>query len=167
MARASRLHREGRGFESLSAHQDMDVKNLLKELPSPFYRVSVKAIILDHQNRLLIGKGDSGEIVGWEVPGGGWEHGESIESCLKRELREELGARLESVGDILFVYRGRSNHGWMITRLAFPVKLKNFDFRYGDMTESKFVTKDELQQIEFDAEEGTIKDYANKIWPKS
>ena len=138
----------------------------LRQLPSTFYRVSVKAIILDDQKRLLIGSGNNDEIQGWEIPGGGFEYDESIEQCLEREIKEELGAEIESVGNILFVYRGRSKNGWIILRIAIAVRLESHDFKYGDMTQVKFVTKEELPQIQFDAEEGTIKQHADKIWPE-
>ncbi|HEX5448341.1 MAG TPA: NUDIX hydrolase [Candidatus Saccharimonadales bacterium] len=141
----------------------MDIVQL-KKLPSPFYRCSVKAIILDDQGRLLIGRGNNDEIQGWEMPGGGWEYGESIEECLRREIKEELGAEIGEIGEVFATYRGRSRHGWMIVRIAVRVKLKNHDFKYGAMTEAKLVTREELMNIEFDAEEGTVKTIADKIW---
>ena len=61
------------------------------QIPSPFYRVSVKALVFDREGRLLVVQAEDGF---WEVPGGGWEHGETIEEALRRELREELGAEL-------------------------------------------------------------------------
>jgi ADP-ribose pyrophosphatase YjhB (NUDIX family) len=57
--------------------------------PSPFYRVSVKALVFDRDGRLLVVQEPDGL---WEVPGGGWEHGESFEECLARELAEEIMA---------------------------------------------------------------------------
>lgn len=136
----------------------------LSKLPSPFYRVTIKAIILDDQKRLLVGKGEE-DSDGWELPGGGLEHKESIEECLTREIEEELGVGVKEIGKVSFIYRGRSVHGWIILRVAIPVKLKDFNFKYGDMTEAKFITKDELQSLVFAADEGTIKDCADLIWP--
>jgi ADP-ribose pyrophosphatase YjhB (NUDIX family) len=136
----------------------------LRDLPSPFYRVVVKAIILDGQKRLLVGRGEDG-ATGWELPGGGFEHDEAMPECVRRELLEELGAEVADIGNVMFFYRGRSKHGWMIVRLAVPVKLKNYDFKFGDMKEAKFVTKSELLNLDFDAEEGTIKDCVHYIWP--
>jgi ADP-ribose pyrophosphatase YjhB (NUDIX family) len=143
----------------------MDLATLSK-LPSPFYRVTVKALIFDDQNRLLVGLGEE-DSEGWEMPGGGLEHDESIEECVKRELEEELGAEVESVGKIQFVYRGRSQRGWMICRIALPVKLKSFNFKYGQMTTSKFLNKEELLNLDFAADEGTIKTCVDQIWPAS
>jgi 8-oxo-dGTP pyrophosphatase MutT (NUDIX family) len=65
-----------------------------QEITTPFYRVSVKALVFDADRRLLVVQEQAGH---WELPGGGWEHGESLEQCLARELREELDARLASV----------------------------------------------------------------------
>ena len=101
------------------------------------------------------------------MPGGGWEHDESIENCLIREIDEELGIEVTEVGEPLFIYRGRSTRGWMILRIAVPVKIINNEFKYGEMHEAKFVTQEEFMKLDFAAEEGTITDYANKIWPSS
>jgi ADP-ribose pyrophosphatase YjhB (NUDIX family) len=121
-------------------------------------------LIFDDKKRLLVGRGEE-DSEGWEMPGGGWEHDESIEKCLHREIEEELGIEEAYVGEPLFVYRGRSTRGWMILRIAVPVKLKSTDFKYGEMHEAKFVTKEEFARLDFAAEEGTIKTMAHKIWP--
>src|SRR5260221_11029127 len=61
--------------------------------PPSNYRVSVKALIKDDQGRLLLVKEDDDPW--WGLPGGGIDHGETIEQGLRRELSEEVGAGLE------------------------------------------------------------------------
>ncbi|HGO5824569.1 TPA: (deoxy)nucleoside triphosphate pyrophosphohydrolase [Mannheimia haemolytica] len=55
----------------------------------------VAGIIIDDQNRILIAHRPAKENFpgGWEFPGGKIESGESPESCLVRELNEELGIK--------------------------------------------------------------------------
>jgi 8-oxo-dGTP diphosphatase len=50
---------------------------------------------------VLIRRGDSGQ---WAIPGGTLEWGETLRVAIERELREETGTRLISLGDILGVY---------------------------------------------------------------
>jgi 8-oxo-dGTP pyrophosphatase MutT (NUDIX family) len=52
------------------------------------YRISVKGLIGDGQGRYLVIRTTE---AGWELPGGGMDHGEEPHSALARELREELG----------------------------------------------------------------------------
>ncbi len=133
----------------------------LSELPSTYYRVTIKAIIRDAKGRLLVGKVADGT---WEVPGGGWEHDESFEGCIRREIDEELGVTIAKVGKILFTYLGPSPRGQML-RLATDIELASTDFRLGDLVETKFVSKDELLDLEFVPNEAGIKDCVDQIWP--
>jgi 8-oxo-dGTP diphosphatase len=52
---------------------------------------------------LLVRRSDSG---GWALPGGTLEWGESLRSCLERELLEETGAPLHAMGRLVGVYSG-------------------------------------------------------------
>ncbi len=54
--------------------------------PSTIYRVSLKAIIRNEKDEVLVVQ--EGDYV-WTFPGGGIEHGETEEEALKRELIEE------------------------------------------------------------------------------
>lgn len=64
-------------------------------------RNSAKAVIIRDQKLLVIKNTTDGQ--NWYIlPGGGQDHGESLEDALKRECMEEASIQVE-VGDILFV----------------------------------------------------------------
>ena len=50
---------------------------------------------------LLIRRGDSGA---WALPGGTLEWGEELRGAITREVFEETGARVETLGEVLGVY---------------------------------------------------------------
>lgn len=58
------------------------------------YHVSIKALIFDRHQHLLLVQEDSGI---WDLPGGRMEHGESFHEALLRECEEEMGVK----GDII------------------------------------------------------------------
>jgi ADP-ribose pyrophosphatase YjhB (NUDIX family) len=61
----------------------------MNEIPNCFYRVSVKALVLNESNdKFLIAKESTDE---WELLGGGLEWGVSPQEDLKREIKEETG----------------------------------------------------------------------------
>src|SRR6266550_1849012 len=112
--------------------------SLLRGLPSPFYRVSAKAFIFDENKRLLMGRAPDGV---WEPPGGGWEHNETIQECLERELIEELGVKLKSFNRIVAIYRGENVRGFQALKIGFETVLESRNFQYGDLIEAKFVSQ--------------------------
>lgn len=60
------------------------------------YRVSVKALIKDDEDRLLLIRETDGR---WELPGGGLDHGEDPRKGLRREIAEETGYTVDWVAD--------------------------------------------------------------------
>ncbi len=50
---------------------------------------------------LLIRRGDTGD---WALPGGTLEWGETLRESIEREIREETGARVQSLGALSGVY---------------------------------------------------------------
>ena len=58
--------------------------------------VEVTAAIVERSGRFLVTRRDPAKHLGglWEFPGGKREPGESLETCLTRELDEELGVRI-------------------------------------------------------------------------
>jgi 8-oxo-dGTP diphosphatase len=58
--------------------------------------VEVTAAVIERRGRFLVTRRDPAKHLGglWEFPGGKREPGESLEECLTREIREELGVRV-------------------------------------------------------------------------
>lgn len=149
----------------------IDYANYFDEtgLKSPYYRVSAKAIVRDNQNRVLVCADDTGT---YELPGGGWEHGEAFETALAREFQEEMGVEVEHVGDLLFAYVGRGTYRGevrecLMLRIVAEAKLKSFDFVYDkdEVTEVRFVTREEFLNLNWCDTDPDVVKYVDKIWP--
>jgi mutator protein MutT len=107
------------------------------------------AVISNQQQKILIDRRKStGEMGGlWEFPGGKIEAGETIEACIKREVREELGIEI-LVGDRLTTI----THNYK----TFKVTLYVHDCQYLkgvpqpiECEEIQWVTPAELNQYQF------------------
>jgi A/G-specific adenine glycosylase len=89
--------------------------------PLPHHDIAVGVIWRGDQ--LLISKRHTDDLLGglWELPGGKQESGETLEECLAREVREELGIEI-AVGDLLMTVRHAYTH--------FRITLHVFHCRY-------------------------------------
>ncbi|MCD4717223.1 MAG: (deoxy)nucleoside triphosphate pyrophosphohydrolase [Desulfobacterales bacterium] len=69
----------------------------------PHYHVT--AALIRKKGSFLIAKRPQGSHLEgyWEFPGGKQEQGESLEECLEREIREELGLRVKTDRALLTV----------------------------------------------------------------
>ncbi|MBR6022250.1 MAG: A/G-specific adenine glycosylase [Kiritimatiellae bacterium] len=76
------------------------------------HKVVGAAVILDRRNRIMIAqrRPEGGMLAGlWEFPGGKQDPGETMEECIARELKEEMGLTLE-VGEELTVVHHAYSH---------------------------------------------------------
>lgn len=133
-------------------------------LKSPFYRVSAKIVVRDDQDRILVVKDDTDTF---ELPGGGWEHDESFEDCVKREIQEELGVTVTHVGDIVCIYRGHSKHPHILLRIAADAELASHDFVLDEdeVTEARFVDKQTFLALPWCQEDKEVVKHVDKLWP--
>lgn len=103
------------------------------------YRVSIKAIIRNSNNEILVVKENSET---WDLPGGGIDHGENYHEALQRELFEELN--ITSVFNKKFIkvetIYNIKRDAW-IMYLMFEITMDNLEYSNGiDVTESTFIS---------------------------
>ena len=74
----------------------------------------VAAAIIEREGRYLIAQRHRESMHGgqWEFPGGKREAGETVEECLRREVREELGVEV-AVRRLEQVIRHVYDYGWV------------------------------------------------------
>ncbi len=91
------------------------------KLKVPHYIVT--AAVIRRKNKILLAKRPSKGLLGgmWEFPGGKVEKGESLDVCLVREIREELGAGIR-VGEAFGIYKHAYTH-FRITLYAFECEV--------------------------------------------
>ena len=108
----------------------------------PHYTVT--AAVLRRDGKVLLAKRPSKGLLGgmWEFPGGKAEKGETLESCLVREIHEELDVPVK-VGEPLGVYKHAYTH-FRITLHAFLCELADGEPRPIEAAELAWVSPEDL-----------------------
>ncbi len=111
----------------------------------PHYQVA--AAILRRDGRVLVARRREEDFLGglWEFPGGKQEAGETLEACLARELREELGIEVD-VGERVLVLRHAYTH-FRITLHAFWCRLRKGEPRCLECAEVRWVPPADLDGL--------------------
>lgn len=121
----------------------------MNEIPECFYRVSVKALVLNEtKDKFLICEEESGV---WELPGGGLDWGSTPQEDLAREIKEEMGLTVKKVADnpSYFITDKTMNRGVWFVNVLYETELEHLDFTPSDeCINIKFVDKDDIQNIE-------------------
>ncbi|QHI69581.1 A/G-specific adenine glycosylase [Tichowtungia aerotolerans] len=83
------------------------------------------AVTVNSKGEVLIAQRLEGDMLGglWEFPGGKQEPGETIEECIARELKEELGINTE-VGDFLMTVKHVYSH-FKMTMHVYCTKIRS------------------------------------------
>lgn len=106
-------------------------------------------MIWNDQSEILIDRRRKEGLLGglWEFPGGKIEPGETIEDCIKREIREELGIEIE-VGDRLITINHVYSHFSVILNVHQCRHLTGVPQPI-ECDEIRWVTLDEIDQFPF------------------
>lgn len=109
----------------------------------------VTAAVIEEQGKFLIAqrKKDSHQGLKWEFPGGKVEAGEGPETCLSREIKEELGVNIE-VGDIYKVIS--HNYGEkQVILLCYKCKILEGIVSPIECEDYKWVSTEEMSAFDF------------------
>jgi len=113
------------------------------DIPECFYRVSVKALILNEErDKFLICKEDNGK---WELPGGGLDWDVSPQIDLPREIKEEMGLEVTWIADnpsyfFTFAFERHLGRG---ANVLYETEVKDLNFTPSDeCVEIEFVNKE-------------------------
>lgn len=127
----------------------MTIDPRLNDIDDCLYRVAARVLIVQDDKVLLVKEADD---AWWAVPGGGVDHGETIEGTLVREVEEELGVSPKAIAsDFQIVHYNIGNvvNGVPRMNLYFKATIpKELITKTGHVAEWKWCTKDEFLQQE-------------------
>jgi 8-oxo-dGTP diphosphatase len=118
-----------------------------QSIPQCFYRVSVKALVLDETRIKFLVIQEKNGI--WEFPGGGLEWGATPQNELTRELKEEMGVVTTSIAQHPSYFLTETNHrGHWIVNIFYETTLQTLDFTPSDeCVATRFVTANEAKKL--------------------
>jgi A/G-specific adenine glycosylase len=138
-------------IEHCQAHQinmqdDLPISESRAPLPHKMIGV---AVIWNEQGQVLIDRRRPEGLLGglWEFPGGKVEPGETIEACIRREIREELGIEIE-VGDRLVTIDHTYTH-LRVTLNTYHCRYLSGEPQPLECDEVRWVEVSELEQFPF------------------
>jgi ADP-ribose pyrophosphatase YjhB (NUDIX family) len=125
------------------------IDSRLNGIDDCLYRVAARVLIVQNDKILLVKETDDNW---WALPGGGVNHGETIELTLAREVEEELGVPVEDVScDFQIVHYNIGNVVNGVPRMnlffkaSVPAKMLK---QTTHIAEWKWFTKDEFLRAE-------------------
>jgi len=123
----------------------------------PHYEVA--AAIIFHNGKILVTTRPEHEVYGglWEFPGGKKEEHETLEECLLREIKEELGIEIDINRFFTKIFHTYPN--FSITLYVFFCSYKSGELKPLPTVRYRWVTMEELEKLPFlEADKKVIKE---------
>jgi len=122
-------------------------KNALKNIPSCFYRISVKGLILNEKKEFLLTKQKNDR---WDLPGGGLDFGEAHSEGLAREIQEEMGLETTFIAQnpSYFITTPNQDMTWF-ANVIYLCKVKDLNFKSSwECQEIRFFNIEEAKKVD-------------------
>lgn len=107
--------------------RDSDTIN--EVIPNPkekySYRVAARTILINSTGKIAILEIKKHGY--HKLPGGGLEEGEDIKQTLKREIKEEIGAEIEIIGEVGMIIEYKNKYNQKQTSYCYLAKIKNIN----------------------------------------
>lgn len=126
---------------------------MILQVPDCFYRVALKALIIDEQWRFLLAREDNNMR---ELPGWWMDFWEIPQDCLWREIKEELWLKVLSIEDqpsyfypFLNTNRIHSDDDFYAVNIVYKVELEDLNFTPSEeCVEIRFFTAEEVLMMD-------------------
>jgi ADP-ribose pyrophosphatase YjhB (NUDIX family) len=113
---------------------------------SPYYRVSIKVLIVDQEWKILLIQGEEGKR---DLPGWGLDRWEEPIEWLKREIMEETWLQLLAIDERPLYFLTRKEEGKWRSNTIYRAQLKDLAFTASnECIRLDFFTKKEALQLE-------------------
>ncbi|KPK90398.1 MAG: hypothetical protein AMJ88_16190 [Anaerolineae bacterium SM23_ 63] len=130
----------------LAFQRDVQDARPVRTQRRPIPHITAAAAVLRRGEQVFIGRRPEGVLLGglWEFPGGRLEPGESLETCLRREIGEELSVEVE-VSAKLGIFNHTYTH-FHVTVHAFECELKGEEPQALEHSEVRWVSPENLEE---------------------
>ena len=140
----------------------------MTQLRSKYYRVSVKALVLNEARDKFLIMRQENDI--WDLPGGGLEWGEKVHSGLAREIMEEMGVETTYIAEHPSYFLGgfkmsKESDLWVVN-IVYETELTHLNFTHSnECLEVRFVSLCDLKTLE--KVPPTVRELAEKFKPEN